>query len=58
MDLFKPINGTLHMIEIITQWCKHRHWGGGGTKGGGGLLNVAHGGLAWVDLLGHWHIAY
>ena len=26
MNLFRPLTGTLHIIQIIHQWCSIRHW--------------------------------
>ena len=59
MNFFRPTNGTLHIIEIINQCVQAQALvvggGGGRGRGGGGLLQAAHGGLVWVELLGHWH---
>ena len=43
LNLFRPITGTLHTIEIINK-CRRRHQGGGGGwsrgRGGAGLVVV------------------
>ena len=51
MNLVKPITTTLHIVEIINRW-RCRHWGGSGARGGG-LVQVAHGGLAWMERWGN-----
>ena len=49
LDLFRPITGAFHRMEIINQWCRHRRWGGGNGAGGGGGFCRMHtaGSLAW-----------
>ena len=35
MNLFRPITGRLHIIEIVDQWCMARPGGGGVEQGEG-----------------------